>query len=144
MRIDSRIRSTKFVPSNVRLDVQKQYKITFIKPRELPICIYMMDEQFLRKPEVSKLIKELRGGSWTTPLIGNVICMALLYTLWIIGTESFGLGPVLNRNWGEYGSAPSSTGSRLEITRPSAMPHQDFVALTKEERRQLPHPNNME
>ena len=31
-------------------------------------------------------------------------------------------------------------GSALEITRPTAMPHQEFVGLTKEERRQVPHP----
>jgi len=31
----------------------------------------------------------------------------------------------------------------LEITRPSTMPHQDFVDLTKEERRQLPHSNDI-
>ena len=78
MILDSRITSIKVVPSNVRLDVQKQYKITFIKPRELPICIYMMDEQFLRKPEVSKLIKKLRGGSWITALIGNAVFLAVI------------------------------------------------------------------
>ena len=34
---DSRIRSTRFVPSNVRLNVQKQDKITFIKNRQIPL-----------------------------------------------------------------------------------------------------------
>ena len=31
-------------------------------------------------------------------------------------------------------------GSALEITRPTAMPHQEFVGLPKEQRRQVPHP----
>ena len=31
-------------------------------------------------------------------------------------------------------------GSALEINRPTAMSHQEFVGLTKEERRQVPHP----
>jgi hypothetical protein len=62
MKLESRIASTKVVPSNVRLNFQKQDKITFLKNRELPLCIYMMDEQFLRNPEVSKFIKKLRVG----------------------------------------------------------------------------------
>lgn len=33
----------------------------------------------------------------------------------------------------------AGTGSTLQITRPTAMPHQEFTDLTKEERRQLPH-----
>lgn len=51
----------------------------------------MMDEHFIRTPEVSKLIKELRGGSLTTMLIGNVIFLALLYAIWILssGTQGF-------------------------------------------------------
>ena len=31
-------------------------------------------------------------------------------------------------------------GSALETTRPTAMPHQEFVGLTKGDRRQVPHP----
>lgn len=47
----------------------------------------------------------------------------------------FGLNPT-------YAQPSSCTvpGSALEITRPSAMPHQEFVGLTKEERRQVPNP----
>ena len=37
-------------------------------------------------------------------------------------------------------SSRTVTGSALEITRPTAMPHQEFVGLTKEERRQVPNP----
>jgi len=77
MRSYSAIDSTKVVPSNVKLNFQNPYKIKFIKPRELPLCIYMMDEQFLRTPNISKLIKELRGGSLTTSLIGNVVFLVV-------------------------------------------------------------------
>lgn len=35
-------------------------KVTFIKYRELPICIYMMDERFLKTSQASKLIHTIR------------------------------------------------------------------------------------
>jgi len=85
-RIDNRIGSSnnKVVPSNARLDVRKQDKIVFVKPRELPLCIYLMDDQFLVNPKVSKLVKELRGGSWENVMLANVIFLALLYGIWWI------------------------------------------------------------
>jgi hypothetical protein len=81
--------STKIVPSNVKINFQKPDKIKFIKHRELPLCIYMMDEQFLRTPKISKLIKELRGGSLTTSLIGNAVFLVVLYGVWILSEGSF-------------------------------------------------------
>ena len=91
-----RIGSTKFVPSNVRLNVQKQDKITFIKPRELPVCIYMMDEQFLRNPKVRKLIKELRGGSLTEAAVG-VIVIIFIWQIMGVGIEGFQV-PIVRPN----------------------------------------------
>ena len=35
-------------------------KITFIEYRELPVCIYMMDERFLKTSEASKLINKIK------------------------------------------------------------------------------------
>jgi hypothetical protein len=90
--------STKVVPSNVKLNFQKPDKIRFIKPRELPLCIYMMDEQFLRTPKISKLIKELRAGSLTTSLIGNVVFLVVLYGVCIL-SEGF-VTPQQNPGWG--------------------------------------------
>ena len=60
-----------------------------------------MDEQFIRTPEVSELIKELRGGSLTPALIGNVIFLAVLYGIWILagGTQGF-VTPPTNPGWG--------------------------------------------
>ena len=58
----------------------------------------MMDEQFLRTPKISKLIKELRGGSLTTSLIGNVVFLVVLYGVWIL-SEGF-VTPQQNPGWG--------------------------------------------
>ena len=41
------------------------------------------------------------------------------------------------------GRTPSCPTSTLEINRPSAIPHQDFVSMSKEDRRQLLHVNDM-
>lgn len=168
MRINNRIRSTKVVRSNARLDLSKEDEIIFVKSRELPLCIYLMDDQFLVNPKVSKLIKKHRGGSWTTTLIVNVILLSLLYGIRIIGKGAQGFVPdAANPVWGlnrpnpfqppsrpprfppYYEFLPSGTpgspsrGSTLKVLRPSAVPHQDFVSMLKEDRRQLPHPNDM-
>jgi len=79
---------------NPRLD-----KIRFVKPSELPLWVYIMDEQFIRTPEISKLIKELRGGSLTTALIGNALFIAVLYGIWILGAQGF-VTPPPNPGWG--------------------------------------------
>ena len=55
------------------------------KPGEfsLPTYIYLMDDKFLCRLEVSSIIRELRGGSWSIALIGNMIFVAVLYSIWI-------------------------------------------------------------
>jgi hypothetical protein len=122
-------------------------KITFIKSRELPVCIYMMDERFLKTSEVSKLINKIRGGS----LIEAVAALVVIVVIWqIVGVRIEGF-VLPNPGWGVdrpnpfqpaggHLRYPPVPGSALEITRPTAMPHQEFVGLTKEERRQVPHP----
>lgn len=65
----------------------------------LPIYIYLMDDKFLRRPEVSSLIKELRGGSWSINLIGNAIFLAVVYTIWLLGSESEGFVQQPNPGW---------------------------------------------
>lgn len=72
--------------------------IRFIKSGELPLCIYMIDEQFLRTPKISKLIKELRDGSFTISLIGNVVFLVVLFSAWTL-SKSF-VVPQTNPGWG--------------------------------------------
>lgn len=93
------------------------------------------------------VIKELRAGSRTTEAAW------LLLTIWMLQRESVGFQPVrqapppphrqlfggtsssLRKN---YFSKSSQPGTSLQVQKPSNMPHQDFTALTKEERRNLP------
>lgn len=135
-------------------------KITFIKFRELPVCIYMMDERFLKTSEASKLINKIRGGSLIEVATALVV-IAVLWQIVGVGIEGFVLP---NPGWGvdrpnpfqpttaEHRYPPAydlffprrtpgcpRPGSTLQITRPTAMPHQEFTDLTKENRRQLPH-----
>lgn len=57
-------------------------KIKFGKPSELPLWVYIMDERVIRTPEISKLIKELRGGSLIEPSFNINCCYVLNYGSW--------------------------------------------------------------
>ena len=135
-------------------------KITFIKSRELPVCIYMMDERFLKTSEASKLINKIRGGS-SIEAVAALVVIVVIWQIVGVGIEGFVLP---NPGWGVNRPNPfqppgghlryppvydlffprrtpgcPGRGSTLQINRPTAMPHQEFTDLTKEERRQLPH-----
>ncbi len=80
---------------NPRLD-----KIRFVKPSKLPLWIYIMDEQFIRTPKVSKLIKELRGGS----LIETAAALVVILVMWQIigvGIDGFQI-PIVPPNGGVH------------------------------------------
>jgi hypothetical protein len=81
----------------------------------------------------------------------------LLITIWMLQQQSVGFQPVRQapppphrqlfggtssspRN--NYFSKSSQPGASLQMERPSSIPHQDFTALTKEERRNLPDPRD--
>jgi hypothetical protein len=81
----------------------------------------------------------------------------LLITIWMLQQQSLGFQPVrqapppphrqlfggtLNTPRNNYFSKSSQPGVSLQMERPSDMPHQDFTALTKEERRNLPDPRD--
>ncbi len=51
-------------------------------------------------------------------------------------------GGTLNAPRNNYFSKSSQPGASLQMERPSSMPHQDFTALTKEQRRNLPDPRD--
>ena len=58
-----------------------------------------MDKRFLNTPDVSKLIKNIRGKSLTTALIGNVIFLVVVYNIWILGTQGGFTAPSQNPGW---------------------------------------------
>ena len=59
-----------------------------------------MDDKFLRRPEISSIIRELRGGSWSTALIGNTIFVVVLYGIWLLASGSEGFVQQPNPGWG--------------------------------------------
>ncbi len=65
----------------------------------LPTYIYLMDDKFLRRPEVSSIIRQLRGGAWPTALIGNTILVAVLYGIWLLALGSEGFVQQPNPGW---------------------------------------------
>ena len=89
-------------PSKVKLDLEIKPKIIVKNPGELslPTYIYLMDDKFLRRPEISSIIQELRGGSWSTALIGNTIFVAVLYGIWLLTSGSEGFVQQPNPGWG--------------------------------------------
>ena len=114
---------------------------------------------YINAPHVyvnEKILKRLRGGDIYPNL--TVICIGVVVYVMcqLSGVDAFAIlrelgkfnaptvdpGFGLNPTYGKTSSRPGP-GSVLEITRPTAMPHQEFVGLTKEERRQLPHTNDM-
>nr|YP_010472364.1 hypothetical protein N4L43_pgp145 [Pleurosigma intermedium]UVG41975.1 hypothetical protein [Pleurosigma intermedium] len=91
-------------PSKVKLDLEIKPKI--IMPslsknvKTLPTYIYLMDDKFLRRPEISSIILEMRGGSWSAALIGNTIFVAVLYGIWLLASGSEGFVQQPNPGWG--------------------------------------------
>ena len=103
-----------------------------------------------------QLLKKLRGGDLSANLTIIAVGVVVYVMCQLSGVDAFAIynqigkwnAPTVDPGFGlnpTYGKTPSrpGTGSTLAITRPTAMPHQEFVGLTKEERRQLPHPNDM-
>ena len=68
--------------------------------RELPGLIYLMNDNFLHRPEISSRIREIRGGAWPTTLIGNTILVAVLYGIWLLTSGSDGFVQQPNPGWG--------------------------------------------
>ena len=93
---DSKIQIANVIPRKKDLIV---YKILFGE-LSLPTYIYLMDDKFLRHPEISSIIRELRGGAWWTALIGNTIFVAVLYGIWLLASGSEGFVQQPNPGWG--------------------------------------------
>lgn len=99
------------------------------------------------------LLKKLRAGDLSGTLTVVTIGVVVYLMCQLSGVDAFVIlrevgklnAPTVDPGFGLNPTyAPPSSrrvpGSGLEITRPSAMPHQEFVGLTKEERRQVAHP----
>lgn len=99
MRLDTRNSDTNVGRSGIPIHVGKQDKVIFLINGELPAFIYLMDDRFLKNQEVIKVIKELRGGSWSIPLIGNIIFLGVFFSIWILA-ESFVVPAQPNPGWG--------------------------------------------
>lgn len=128
-------------------------KISLMPTKEMIPLIYINAQNVYSN---EKVLKKLRAGD----LSGNLVLVAVgvvvyimcqlssidAFTIfdqigkWNVLTVDPGFG--LNPLYGKTLSRPGA-GSTLAVTRPTLMPHQEFVGLTKEERRQLPHTNDM-
>ena len=93
-------------PNKVKLDLEIKPKL--IMPGwnknakgelSLPTYIYIMDDKFLRSPEINSVIRELRGGSWSA-LIGNTVFALVLCSIWLLSHGSDGFVQQPNRDWG--------------------------------------------
>ena len=126
------------------------YKILMLSTNRMIPLIYLnghycyINDHLLRKLRAGDL-----SGTFTIVTIGVVVYLMCqlsgvdaFVTLRELGkfnalTVDYGLG--LNPTYAQPSSC-TVPGSALKITRPTAMPHQEFVGLTKEERRQVPYP----
>ena len=89
-------------------------KIRFVKSSELPLWIYLMDEQFLRTSTVSQLIKELRGSI----LIETAAFLVVILVMWQImgiGIDSFQI-PIVHPHGGVH--RPANGGIQQQINHP--------------------------
>ena len=99
---------------------RKLDKITFIKSRELPLCIYAMEKDFIVRPEISKIIRELRAGDFSSALLGNAILLLVLYGIWTLvsGADGFPIPVVHPRNGAVIAPANGSVQGRLNHPKP--------------------------
>jgi hypothetical protein len=131
-------------------------KIYLIPNEKIVLLIYLNSEQIYINQEILKKLHKLKGGDLTPNLVmfalGGIIFILLLGS----DVDSF----IILKNIGKmnaptidftYGSNPtyqptqsrSGTEFRLQIARPTEMPHLEFVGLSSQDRRNLPNSNDM-
>ena len=103
---DSKVQIANVIPRKKDLIVYKSPKEILFGELSLPTYIYLMDDKFLRRPEISSIIRELRGGAWSTALIGNTIFVAVLYGIWLLASGSEGFVQQSNPGWGLGNNPP--------------------------------------
>ena len=125
---------------------RKTNRISQFSNKEILFLMYFTDPQVSSNQQVLNTIKELRGGSWGTVIFIGVIILILSLSQgagFVPNNQNPGWGldrpnpfqpPSAPHNFPPYYDfffprrTPSST---LTITRPTTMPHQEFVGLTK-------------
>ena len=143
---------------------RKKDLVYYESAREIVFLMYLTDPKISSNDRILGVVKRLRGGSWEVALgIVGIIILILVQSQGFIVKPPADPRPGLiipdpfqpnqyherqtpvakffrpRRTLGSQSRYPST----LQITRPSAMPHQEFSNLTKEERRALPHSNDM-
>jgi hypothetical protein len=111
---------------NPRLD-----KIRFVKPSELPLWVYIMDERVIRTPEISKLIKKLRGGS-LIETAGALIFIVIMWQIMGVGIDGFQL-PIVHPNGGVH--RPANGGVQQYMNHPK---HGGRITVRMSESNQCP------
>ena len=106
-------------------------KIRFVKPSELPLWVYMMDEQVIKTPEISKLIKKLRGGN-LIETAGVLILIVVMWQIMGVGIEGFQL-PIVHPNGGVH--RPANGGIEQYINHPK---HGGRIRVRMSESNQCP------
>jgi hypothetical protein len=96
-----------------------------------------------------QLLRKLRAGDLSASIIVVTIGVIVYVMCQLSGIDAFTIlrelgrlnAPTVDPRFGLNPTTPSrpGSGSTLQITRPTAMPHQEFDGLTKEDRRQVPH-----
>jgi hypothetical protein len=156
------------MPPTPMVKVQPSYKHTYHEVRIAPTVNLCLDKTLMMPtnrmiPLIylnghycyinDHLLKKLRAGDLSGTLTVVTIGVVVYLMCQLSGVDAFVIlrelgkfnAPTVDPGFGlnpTYAQPSSRTvpGSALEITRPTAMPHQEFVGLTKEERRQVPHP----
>ncbi len=71
---------------NSKTDISRtRDKLSFVKTLELFPYVYLMDERFIRNENIKKLVTNVRGGNFTIAIIGNILLILAIYTIWAIG-----------------------------------------------------------
>jgi len=151
------------MPPTPMVKVQPSYKHTYNEVRIAPTVDLCLDKTLMMPTKRmipliylnghycyinDHLLKKLRAGDFVVTIgvvvylmcqLSGVNAFVILRKLGKFNPPKVDPGFGLNSTYAQP-SSRTVPGSALEITCPTAMPHQDFVGLTKQERRQVPHP----
>ncbi len=122
---------------NPRLD-----KICLMPTKEMVPLIYLNAQSVYIN---QKILKNLRAGGFSTHFTLIVIGGVVFMMCQLSGIDAFTIFTQMGQSNSPKTDQPFVTqpGSTVGVIRPSAVPHQEFVSLSKGQRRQLPHPNDM-